>query len=71
MSVAHQVVFSTKKDGSGAAKNINTVGKNATSFTKTGLKSGKTYYVQVREIKKVGGVNYIGNISEPVPVKIK
>ena len=70
-ATGYQVMFSTKKDGSGAAKNTNTVGKNATSFTKVGLKSGKTYYVQVREIKKVGGVNYIGNISKPVAVKIK
>ena len=35
------------------------------------LKSGTTYYVQEREIRKVGGINYIGNISIPVAVKVK
>ena len=55
----------------GAAKNINTVGASATSFTKKGLKSGTTYYVQIREIKKVGSTTYIGNISNPVKVKVK
>jgi hypothetical protein len=35
------------------------------------LQSGKTYYVQVREVRSVGGKNYIGNISNPVAVKIK
>ena len=70
-ATGYQVMFTTNKNGTGAANNINTLGKSATSFTKTGLKSGKTYYVQVREIVKIGGVNYIGNISCPVAVKVK
>ena len=70
-ATSYQVMFSTNKNGSGASKNIINVGKDATSFTKTGLKSGQTYYVQVREIVRVGNVNYIGNISIPQAVKIR
>ena len=70
-ATSYQVMFTTNSNGAGAAQNINTVGASATSFTKTGLKSGVTYYVQVREIRKVGNINYIGNISCPVAVKIK
>ena len=70
-ATGYQVMFTTNSNGSGAANNINTVGANATSFTKSGLKSGTTYYVQVREIKKVGSTTYIGNISCPVAVKVK
>ncbi len=70
-ATAYQVMFTTNKNGAGAAKNINTVGPNATSFTKMGLQSGRTYYVQIREIRRVGGINYIGNISTPVAVNVK
>ena len=70
-ATGYQVMFSTYSNGKGAANNINTVGKNATSFTKKGLKSGKTYYVQVRALKKVGKTTYIGNISCPVAVKVR
>ncbi len=70
-ATGYQVMFTTNSNGSGAAKNINTVGASGTSFTKKGLKSGTTYYVQIREIKKVGGITYVGNISNPVAVKVK
>lgn len=70
-ATGYQVMFTTNSNGAGAAKNINTVSANATSFTKTGLKSGVTYYVQVRAIKNYQGKNYIGNISCPVAVKVK
>ena len=70
-ATGYQVMFSTQKNGSGAAKNINTLGKKTTSFTMKGLKSGKTYYVQVRELKKVGKTTYIGNVSKPLAIKIK
>ncbi len=70
-ATGYQIMFTTNSNGSGAAKNINTVGASATSFTKKGLKSGTTYYVQIREIKKVGSTTYIGNISNPVKVKVK
>ncbi len=70
-ATGYQVMYTTNKNGAGAAKNINTIGKNGTSFTKKGLAGGKTYYVQIRAIKKVGNDTYIGNISNPVPVKVK
>ena len=70
-ATSYQVMFTTNKNGSGAANNINTVGKGKTSFTKSGLKSGTTYYVQIREVKKVGTTSYIGNMSVPVAVKVK
>ena len=70
-STGYQVMFTTNANGSGAANNINTVGKNATSFTKKGLKSGRTYYVQVRALKKSGSYTYAGNISKPIPVRVK
>ena len=70
-ATSYQVMYTTNKNGAGAANNIYTVGANATSFTKAGLRRGVTYYVQVREIRKVGNINYIGNISCPVAVKIK
>ena len=70
-ATSYQVMYTTNKNGAGAAKNIHTVGKGKTSFTKAGLKSGVTYYVQVREIRKVNGINYIGNISIPVAVRVR
>ncbi len=70
-AAGYQIMFSTKSNGAGAANNINTVGANRTSFTKTGLTSGRTYYVQIREIRKSGGKTYYGNISKPVAVRIR
>lgn len=70
-ATGYQIMFTQNSNGAGAAKNINTVGANATSFTKSGLNPGSTYYVQIRELKKIGNQTYIGNISCPVAVKIK
>ena len=70
-ATGYQVMFSTRSNGAGAANNINNIGANGTSFTKRGLQSGRTYYVQVRAIKRVGDKNYIGNISIPVAVRVK
>ena len=66
-----EVMFTTNANGSGAADNITTLGKKKTSYTRKGLKSGTTYYVQVRELKKVGTTTYVGNISVPLAVKVK
>ena len=33
------------------------------------MKRGKTYYVKVRAVKKIGGTNYIGPWSNIVTVK--
>lgn len=79
-ATSYQVLYTTNKNGSGAAQNIKTAGKTATSITvkdikvngkAQALRRGATYYVQVREVRTVGGINYIGNISCPVAVKIK
>ena len=70
-ATGYQVMYSTNSNGAGAAQNINNVGASHTSFTKHGLESGTTYYVQVREIRRVGETNYIGNISCPVAVTVK
>ena len=79
-ATSYQVLYTTNSNGAGAAQNIKPVAKGGTSITvkdikvngKTqALKSGTTYYVQVREIRNVGGKNYIGNISCPVAVKVK
>ena len=71
-ATGYQILYSDSNkytDGTGA-KIVN-VSKNATTKTVSGLKSGKTYYVQIRAIKKVGNTAYIGNISNPVAVKVK
>ena len=79
-ATGYQVLYTTNKNGSGAAQNIKSAGASATSITVKDIKlngkvqplrSGTTYYVQVREIRTVGGKNYIGNISCPVAVKVK
>ena len=79
-ATGYQVLYTTNKNGSGAAQNIKTAGASATSITvkdikvngrATPLRSGTTYYVQVREIRKVGNTTYIGNISCPVAVRVR
>ena len=79
-ATGYQVLYTTNKNGSGAAQNIKTAGASATSITvrdikvngkAQALRSGTTYYVQIREIKKVGNITYIGNISCPVAVKVR
>ena len=67
----YQVMFTTNRNGSGAAKNINNIGKGKTSFTKTGLRSGVIYYVQIREVRNYAGKNWIGNISKPIAIRVR
>lgn len=69
-ATGYQVMYTRNSNGAGAANNIRNVGAGSSSYTQTGLNPGSTYYVQVREIRKVGGINYIGNISCPVSVRI-
>ena len=79
-ATGYQILYTTNSNGSGAANNIVNLGANTTSVTRKtikvngkdqALKSGTTYYVQVREIRKYGSYTYIGNISCPVAVKVK
>ena len=79
-ATGYQVLYTTNANGSGAAQNLKNIKASATSYTASTilvgsksqkLKSGTTYYVQVREVRTVGGKNYIGNISCPVAVKVR
>ena len=79
-AAGYQVLYTTSPNGTGAAENIKKAGKGATGITvsdikvngkKQKLRSGTTYYVQVREIREAGGKNYIGNISIPLAVKVR
>lgn len=79
-ATSYQIMYTTSPNGAGAAQNIKTAGRGATSITvgdikvggmKTKLVSGRVYYVQIREIRNYAGINYIGNISIPVAVKVK
>ena len=80
LATSYQIMYTTSPNGKGAAQNIKTAGRGATSITigdikvggkKQKLVSGRTYYVQVREIRNYAGVNWIGNISIPVAVKVR
>ena len=79
-ATSYQVLYTVNSNGSGAAENIKPAPKGATSITINDikvngtpqkLKSGQTYYVQVREILRYGSKDYIGNISCPVAVKVR
>ena len=67
-ATGYQVMYSTNKKGTNP-KIITMSGNSVTKRTVKGLKKGTVYYVQIRAIKKVGGINYMGNISCPVAVK--
>jgi len=66
----YQVQWSTSSAFKSGNKS-KTITKNSTlSFTATGLKKGKTYYVRVRSYKKVGGKTYYSAWSTKKAVKI-
>ena len=62
----YRVYYKTSKNGKWQAL---TTTKN-TSFTKTGLKSGQTYYFAVKAYRKVDGVTYWGGFDTK-SVKVK
>ncbi len=71
-ATGYQILYTTSTkytDGTGAK--IYNVSNKATSATIKGLQKGKTYQVQIRAIKKVGGTAYIGNLSSPIMEKVK
>ena len=79
-ATGYQIFYTTNKNGSGLTQNIKVAGKGATSLTiknikvkgkAQALKSGTTYYIRIRELKKAGGVNYAGNYSPLIAVKVK
>lgn len=68
--VSYQVRYSLKKNMKKAK--VKTVKKNAkTKLKARGLKSGKTYYVQVRTFKKIAGKKCYGTWSPKKSVKVK
>lgn len=62
----YRVYYKTSKNG--AWKKLTTT--NKTSFTKSGLKSGQTYYFAVKAYRKVDGVTYWGGFNTK-SVKVK
>jgi len=62
----YRVYYKTSKNG--AWKKLTTTSK--TSFTKSGLKSGQTYYFAVKAYRKVDGVTYWGGFNTK-SVKVK
>lgn len=66
----YQIRYSTKKSMKGYKK-VTVKSKKALKKTIKGLKKGKTYYVQVRPIKKSGGKYYIGISTAKKKVKVK
>jgi len=65
----YQVKYSLKKKSGYKTVPINKAGKR--SYTKTGLKKGKTYFVRVRAYRKVNGNKIYGSWSKPKNVKLK
>ena len=63
----YQVYYSTSKDGE--YKKLTSTTK--TSLTKSGLKSGKTYYFKVRAYKKTDSGTLYGSFSSVKSAKIK
>jgi len=65
----YQVRYSLKKNMKGAKKVD--ASKKTTSKKIKGLKSKRTYYVQVRAVKKIGGVYYYSSWSTKKAIKTK
>ncbi|MBQ5850044.1 MAG: Ig-like domain-containing protein, partial [Lachnospiraceae bacterium] len=63
------VYMATEKNGK--YQKIATTKKDATSYSKTKLKSKKTYYFKVCAIRKVGKKQYEGKMSKVAKVKVK
>ena len=68
----YQIRYTTDKKLKSGFKNGKLVTKNKTTSQKiTGLKSKKTYYIQIRTYKTVGKVKYYSNWSNAKKVKTK
>lgn len=66
----YEIYQSTKK-GSGYKMVRNAQGSNCTTYTKTKLTSGGTYYYKVRAYKKINGVKVYGQYSRIESIKVK
>lgn len=67
-SSGYKVYYKTSKNGSW--KTLKTCNNKTTSYTKTGLSKGKTYYFTVKAYRTVGGKIYNGKFTTK-SVKIK
>jgi len=66
----YQVRYSTKSSMA-SAKTVTVSGSSTASKKITGVSSKKTYYVQVRTYKKIGGTAYYSSWSSKKSVKVK
>ena len=64
----YKIYYKTSKNGSW--KSLKTVNNKTTSYTKTGLTKGKTYYFTVKAYRTTGGKTYNGGYAAK-SVKIK
>ena len=67
-ATGYKVYYKTSKNGSW--KCLKTANNKTTSYTKTGLKKGKTYYFTVKAYRTVGGKTYNGAFTTK-GVKVK
>ena len=62
--------YSEREDMAGAKTKV-VQGAENTSYTISGLKKGKTYYISIRVRKKVGGINYYTTFGVAKKIKIE
>ena len=67
-ATGYKVYYKTSKKGSW--KLLKTTGSGTTSYTKTGLTKGKTYYFTVKAVRTTGGKTYNGSYNAK-SVKVK
>lgn len=67
-ATGYKVYYKTSKKGSW--KLLKTTGSGTTSYTKTGLTKGKTYYFTVKAVRTTGGKTYNGSYTAN-SVKVK
>ena len=65
----YQIVYCNKKNGT--YKALRHLGKNTTTYTHSGIKSGSTWYFKVRAYTLINGKKYFSDYSAPVAVKVK
>ena len=66
---SYVLAYSENEDLSGAKTKV-VLGANNTSYTLSGLKKGKTYYISIRVRKKVDGIDYYTTFGVPKKIKI-
>ena len=65
----YQIVYCNKKNGT--YKALRHLGKNTTTYTHSGIRSGSTWYFKVRAYTLINGKKYFSDYSAPVAVKVK